>query len=1425
MNGLRLGVVVALVWLAGSSCDGDTLIEVTLAGDGMGRVTSETIVGPDWDKVAIDCPGDCVEPTHFNSKYKLMAIPAAGSRLASWDDNGDGDCRLLGPCEIYTDHKAKVSITATFELIKDTPELTVSRTGTGEGRVRSTDSTAIDCGTTCTATFTLGASVTLEASASAGSKFDGWSGACTGTGATCVVTLDAAKSVSASFSPVSAGVVLTVGSVGLGRGTITSSPSGISCGSTCAATFATGTTVTLTAVADADSTFTGWGGACTGTGACTVTLASATTVEANFARQRRTLTVVKAGSGGGEVTSLPAGLSCGTTCSADFEVPSAIALTASADSTSTFTGWSGGGCSGTGTCVVTLGPSTTVTANFTRKQYALTVTLAGTGAGRVTSSPAAIDCGATCSASFDSGTPVTLTAAAGAMSTFMGWSGACTGTGPCTVTVSAITSVSATFTRDVFALTVSKLGTGGGTVTSSPAGINCGATCAASFDSGTLVTLTAAADATSTFGGWSGGGCTGTGPCTLTVGAATSVSATFTRNRYALSVTKAGTGNGTVTSSPAGISCGATCSASFDATTVVTLTAAPDGASSFGGWSGACTGTGPCVVTLAAAATVTATFNATPFALTVIRAGTGGGNVTSSPAGISCGATCSSTFPASTVVTLTAAADPTSTFSGWSGGGCSGTGTCTVTITAAVSVTASFARNQHALTVSLAGTGTGTVTSSPAGISCGTTCSASFDTGSVVTLTAAEASGSTFSGWSGGGCTGTGACTVTLSAATTVTATFARNTYPVSVSKLGTGGGTVTSSPAGITCGGTCTASFSHGTTVVLTAAGDATSDFSGWSGACVGTGTCTVTVTAAASVTATFTRRQYTLTVAKSGAGGGTVTSSPAGVSCGAACAIAFDAGTTVTLTAAADGASLFGGWSGGGCSGTGACVVTLGAATTVTASFLPASTLTVSTTGASTGTVTSSPAGINCGSTCAARYVTGTVVTLTATPVGFNTFAGWSGGACSGLGPCTVTLDTSKLVSATFNPITYPLAVTKVGFGTVTSAPGGINCGPTCTFSFPPVGSVVLTATPSAGFDFVGWSGDCTGTGSCILFVTAAKSVTATFARPNIAFVTSATTTGAMGGLAGADALCQGAAASGGLPGTYRAWLSTSTVDAATRLGAGGWKRTDGLPFTNSVAELTAGIIYYPLRLDELGNDLFSVTAFTSTTTLGTLQAGADTCGEWTVAAGQTPAGLGTTGTATTSWTTGAFGSCGSSRHVYCFGVTEIGASIITPPPPAARLAFVTSGTWAPGGGLQAADSVCGSEAQAAGLTGTFRALLTPVNTTAASRFSTMGAPWFRVDGVQLNATPAGFFTDAFSSAPLNVTASGAYVSDVVWTGAPAPTIQGAPANTCQGWTASSVQDFGGTGAANDSQLANAFGGNSDACANPHRLYCLQQ
>ena len=179
-------------------------------------------------------------------------------------------------------------------------------------------------------------------------------------------------------------------------------------------------------------------------------------------------------------------------------------------------------------------------------------------------------------------------------------------------------------------------------------------------------------------------------------------------------------------------------------------------------------------------------------------------------------------------------------------------------MSAAESVTATFdAVPTDTLAVSKSGTGSGSVTSSPLGIDCGSTCSMSFSEGTVVTLTATPAAGSTFTGWSGGKCSGTGACQLTLGSDTTVTATFTRSPAPPVTLKVvlaGSGGGTVTSGPAGIDCGSRCSAVFAEGTHVTLSAAPAGHSRFEGWSGACAtASTTCTVTLNANTSVTATF--------------------------------------------------------------------------------------------------------------------------------------------------------------------------------------------------------------------------------------------------------------------------------------------------------------------------------------------------------------------------------------------------------------------------------------------------------------------------------------------------------------------------------------------------------------------------------------------
>lgn len=241
---------------------------------------------------------------------------------------------------------------------------------------------------------------------------------------------------------------IQVNKIGGGAGTVTSTPSGISCGTACQFSVPGGTTVTLSAVAELGSSFLGWGGGgCTGTSPCTLTLpvgAGDTTITARFEPPNQTLNIMKVGTGSGSVSSTPAGIQCGVICSAGFPTDQSVDLTATPSSDSIFTGWSGAGCSGTGVCTVTMGASHTVTAQFDLKpQRSLSITPPGNGI--VTADMGGLSCPGVCSANIPQGTVVTLTATPNAGYYLETWTGACSGTGACAVTLNGNENVSAQF--------------------------------------------------------------------------------------------------------------------------------------------------------------------------------------------------------------------------------------------------------------------------------------------------------------------------------------------------------------------------------------------------------------------------------------------------------------------------------------------------------------------------------------------------------------------------------------------------------------------------------------------------------------------------------------------------------------------------------------------------------------------------------------------------------------------------------------------------------------------------------------------------------------------------------------------------------------------------------------------------------------------
>lgn len=1116
-------------------------VAVTAAGTGAGSVFS--------DDGQVQCGETCVGEYRYGEEVTLHATPDGGARFASWEGSAcsgavDSTCTFTVT--------AATSLTATFEL-DGGYLLSVLKTGAGVGTVASLP-IGIQCGTDCTASFARDATVVLTATAETGSTFTSWSGACTGADATCTVQMDQAHAVTAAFDIQTR--TLAVESSGSGGGSFSSDPGGIACGDACEAEFLYGQSVTLTAEPNAYSSFSSWGADCEGAvgPSCTLEMTTERTARAIFTLNTYNVTVAKSGSGSGTVSTDVGALNCGATCSAAYAHGTEVTLTASPDRNSTFVGWTGA-CSGTSqTCTVTVAASVSVTATFAEVTHELTITKGGSGAGVVATSEETL-CGSDCTflaRSYGAGERVTLLATASVGSTFVAWSGACTGTTSCIVTMTEAQSVTATFAVATHRLSVTA--PIGGSVDSSGGAIRCGGTCSASYDYGRTVELTATAARGYSFVSW-GGACAGSATtCSLDMTADRAVTATFAIQSYSLAVTKSVAAGGTVSASAAipPLSCGPSCASTsqvYAYNTTVSLTATAASGYTFAGWGGDCSSYGTastCSLAVDSAKTVSATFVIGTNVLTVNK--TGSGTVTSSPSGINCGATCGAAYSIGQIVTLTATPSVGSTFSEWSGGGCSGAATtCAVTMDTAKTVAARFSPTQHTVTVTKSGSGSGTITADSGAISCGSTCSSSYEYGTTVTLTASGSTGSTFTGWSGAGCSGTSSCVLNMTAARAVVATFVLDSYPLRVSIAGTGSGSVTAMTAdpAINCtSGTCSSSYVHGTSVTLTATAATGSSFVGWSGACSGSAaTCAVAMTAAANVSATFLLSSYTVSFTKTGTGVGTVSSNEdtPSVSCGTSCALtsaSYLYGSSVTLSATASAGSSFGGWAGDGtCTGSSAaCTFSVTGNKSVSAAFaLVPRALSVSKTG--NGTITAVRTGvaetptISCGSTCTANYDHGTSVTLTSTPASDSLFTSW-GGACAGsLNTCTVSMTEARAVTATFSLKTYSLAVAFAGTGTgtihsVTPASPSIACtSGICSATYTHGTTVSLQATPdAASSSFTNWSA-CTGSTTattCDVLMDGAKSITAQFTLSTRTLTVTAPTGGSIETVGSSDIAC---------------------------------------------------------------------------------------------------------------------------------------------------------------------------------------------------------------------------------------------------------------------------------------------------------------
>ncbi len=487
--------------------------------------------------------------------------------------------------------------------------------------------------------------------------------------------------------------------------------------------------------------------------------------------------------------------------------------------------------------------------------------------------------------------------------------------------------------------------------------------------------------------------------------------------------------------------------------------------------------------------------------LTIATSGTGSGSVSSDISGIDCGLTCVAAFASDETPQLSATADPGSTFVSWNGD-CSGNGTCSPNMSSNRTVTAQFdLATTHTVTVSLTGDGSGVVNSNPSGIACEPLCMADFLENETVTLTAVADPLSLFTGWSGV-CSGTGTCVLSITSDQSVTANFESLVDVLDV--IVDGPGSVLSVPSGIDCPSDCDESYTNNEFVQLFATPGVDAIFFGWGGDCSGTGTCEFTMNQDRTVTAEFDFI-YTLTTALDGSG--SVTSTDGNIDCPAtSCTADYRSQTFVTLNATAAPGWVFDHWS-GNCNGSGICMFSMNQDETVTAHFTQVEqVLTVGLGGNGTGSVISTPVLIDCPGTCVASYPQGETAILTAQSDPGMQFDGW-GGACSGEPGtvCSVLMDADKSVTALFSVLTFDFTVSVTGLGSVTSLPAGIDCpSGACTTTFDGGQIIELTATPLSGNSFIGWTGDCAGSGpSCMVLMDSAKTVSALFTAQDAIFM----------------------------------------------------------------------------------------------------------------------------------------------------------------------------------------------------------------------------------------------------------------------------------------------------------------------------------
>jgi hypothetical protein len=478
----------------------------------------------------------------------------------------------------------------------------------------------------------------------------------------------------------------------------------------------------------------------------------------------------------------------------------AVNLTATAVIGYTFSSWSGGLTGSANPATIVITGDTSVTATFVQDQYTLAITITPSGSSSVSKTPD--------QATYTYGTNVTLTANSNIGWSFGSWSGAASGTSnPTTVNMTGNKSVTATFTQNVYTLTINIIGQG--TVNTNVTG---------NLHYGDVVQLNANPSTGWSFDHWSDNLTGNVNPTTLTISGNMVVTATFTQNEYTLSVTVNPVGSGTVSLNNSG---------PYHYGDVIQFSASPATGWSFDHWGGNLAGSSnPVTLTINGNTAVIANFIQNTYVVTTNVVGTGSVN-----------RDVPGPYHYNDLVHLTAVPGTGWSFDHWTGALFGSANPAGLYVTANVTVTAVFVQNNYTLSITVYGTGL--VSKNPD--------QPTYTYGTIVTLTASPSLGWSFGSW-GGDISGSANTTqVTVTANMSVTATFIQNVYTLTVTVDGQG--SVNVNPPG--------PYYNYLDTVTLTPSATPGWIFRYWSGDIQGSANpATLSMTANFTVVAHFTQK-----------------------------------------------------------------------------------------------------------------------------------------------------------------------------------------------------------------------------------------------------------------------------------------------------------------------------------------------------------------------------------------------------------------------------------------------------------------------------------------------------------------------------------------------------------------------------------------